>query len=93
MDKRRYPYPDNTGGMAAEPSVGYTVAMHETEVLHHRHTDASSVNEPQLTRKEGEELLRRTFVPALRDTKETIKRNEHLPDAHDLLFIEDIWQA
>lgn len=49
--------------------------------------------EKPLTRKEGEQLLRDTLVPALRDVKEAERRGESLPDAHELLYMDEIWQS
>lgn len=45
-----------------------------------------------LAKEEGEQLLRDTLVPALRDVKETERCGDQLPDAHELLFMDDIWK-
>lgn len=46
-----------------------------------------------LSREQGEHLLRETLVPALRDVKQSLQRGELLPDAHELLYRDDIWNA
>lgn len=62
-----------------------------------RFPDAEAIESPEeerpLTREEGEQLLRDTLVPALRDVKEAERRGERLPDAHELLYMDEIWQA
>lgn len=42
-----------------------------------------------LTREEGENLLRETFLPAYKDVLEAERKGLDFPDAHDLLTMQN----
>lgn len=49
----------------------------------------SSYDEAQLSKEEGEQLVRDTLVPAYREVLAAERNGQSLPDAHDILDMLD----
>lgn len=82
MDTQRYTLPEDKSGKVAEPAVAFMLP--QNDYFHDVETIEISQEERTLTREEGEQLLRDTLVPALRDVKEAERRGERLPDISEL---------